>query len=146
MRWLTIAVIFAGLMFTGSSEARERLLLTGVVLDTSSAAIAGASLTAMDENTGLRYGAASGTDGVYALTLPAGSYKVTVRKPGFCTVAKLNLLVGPGPTSRSDFVLPVGNFRETITIAGEPELTNTTDASVAAGSRPCPSTAAVSSR
>jgi hypothetical protein len=130
MRWLTIAVIFAGLMFTGSSEARERLLLTGVVLDTSSAAIAGASLTAMDENTGLRYGAASGTDGVYALTLPAGSYKVTVRKPGFCTVAKLNLLVGPGPTSRSDFVLPVGNFRETITIAGEPELTNTTDASV----------------
>ncbi len=125
MKWLATFLILAGAL-----EARDRLLLTGVVLDTSSAAIAGASLTAMDENTGLRYGASSGTDGVYALTLPAGSYKVTVRKPGFCTLAKLNLLVGPGPTSRSDFILPVGNFRETITIAGEPELTNTTDASV----------------
>ena len=110
--------------------ARERPLLTGTVLDTSGAAVPGASLAAMDENSGLRFGATSGSDGVYALTLPAGSYKVTVRRPGFCTVAKLNIQVAAGAPSRADFVLPVGNFRETITITGGPETTNTTDASV----------------
>lgn len=112
------------------TEARVRPLLTGTILDTSSAAVPGASLAAMDENTGLRFAATSGSDGAYALTLPAGSYKLTVRKPGFCTVAKLNIQVAAGTPSRTDFVLPVGNFRETITITGGPETTNTTDASV----------------
>src|SRR5262249_47861795 len=69
-------------------------------------------------------------DGVYALTLPVGSYKVTARKSGFCTVAKLNVAVQPGAPARTDFTLPVGNSRETITINSAPDQTNTSDATV----------------
>jgi len=123
-------LLIIGLLAPAALMARERLLLAGVVLDTSGAAAPGTSLAAMNEQTGLRYGVMSGLDGVYALTLPAGSYKVTARKPGFCTVAKLNVVVGAGEAARADFTLPVGNFRETITVSGAPGVTNTDNASV----------------
>ena len=67
----------------GAFGAAERGEVLGLVQDESGAVLVSATVTLMDENTGIRRMARTDEEGVYDLAgLPSGLYKVTVRKPG----------------------------------------------------------------
>ncbi len=106
-------------------------MIAGVIQDATGAALVDVSLTAVEEETGFRRSAMSNGEGVYYLpALAPGVYKVTARKVGFRTVARVNVAAVEGDAVRVDFVLPVGSIREVITVEGAPEMVNASDGSV----------------
>jgi hypothetical protein len=119
------------LMIATSAYTADRAVLTGRVEDGSGAVLVDASLSAVDEETGIRRSARSDAAGVYTIAgLGPGSYKVSARKPGFQTLARLHVEVAAGRQTRLDFVLSVGSIREVITVEEPPRLLHLEDAAV----------------
>ena len=105
--------------------------LSGVILDASLASVPGATITVVNEDTGLRRVTASQPDGSYAVfSLQPGAYKITVRQPGFRTMIRFGVKVTESDPARVDFKLVVGSVQETVTVEGSAPLFNTGDASV----------------
>jgi hypothetical protein len=112
--------------------AEERTQVSGVVRDQSDAVLPEAAITAVNEDTGIRRSTRVDAGGDFAIAaLPAGVYKITVRKAGFQTIARLNVRLNPGQNARLDFTMQIGSMREVVTIEDAPPLMNSTDASVA---------------
>src|SRR5689334_3611772 len=112
------------------ASARDRGELTGLIQDTSGGALASAIVTAVDQDSGIRRSGRTDGTGAYIFTaLPAGEYKVSVRKPGFQSVIRWNVHVDAAETMRLDFVMTVGSMNQVITIEGAPPLINAQDAS-----------------
>jgi len=113
------------------ASAQNRGEIAGIVQDISGAVLAGASVTAMDESTGVRRATRTDSQGVYDIPgLPTGLYKLTVRRPGFQTIVQLNVKMEPDGDRRLDFAMRVGSVKEVITVEGSPAAMNTHDASV----------------
>lgn len=94
--------------------------LTGGVADASGAALPEVAVAAVHEDTGIRRTARTDIAGRYLVAgLEPGLYKITARKPGFQTVARLNVDVTGGAV-RLDFVMPVGSIREVLTVEDRP--------------------------
>jgi hypothetical protein len=92
--------------------------------------VSDAHLTVIHLDSGLLRNTVSGEDGWYAVSsLPKGEYKVTARKGGFRTVARLGVHLGQGDAARLDFDLEIGGMQEFITIEGGIATINTEDAS-----------------
>src|SRR5438552_12650920 len=71
--------------------------ITGLVTDSSGAAIEGATVSATSNATGVAYNTTSNGSGVYVLPqLVPGPYKVTLIKDGFATVQRPELIVRTG--------------------------------------------------
>src|SRR5215831_17583252 len=103
--------------------------LSGQVRDPSGALVVGAGVSVIHLDSGLHQSTVSGPDGMYAVSsLPAGEYKITLRKTGFRTVARLGVHLGPGDAAQLDFALEIGGMEEFITIEGRTTTINTEDA------------------
>jgi len=103
----------------------------GQVLDPTSAGIAGAVVTVVDEDTGFRRQVLTEADGMYAVgSLAPGSYKVTVRKEGFGTVVQFGVKLAAAAPARLDFKLPVSNFTDSVTVVGTAPAIERQDASI----------------
>jgi outer membrane receptor protein involved in Fe transport len=123
-----LTIVFA----VASLAAEERAQVSGAVRDQSDAVLPESAITAVNEDTGIRRSTRADAKGEYAIAaLPAGTYKVTVRRPGFQTIAWLNVRMNPGQNARLDFTMQVGSMREVVTIEEAPPLMNSTDATVA---------------
>lgn len=104
--------------------------LYGRVLDPSEAAVAGASITVVSEDTGFRRYAESQADGEYVVgSLQAGVYKITVRKEGFRAMVRFNVRLEEAHAARVDFLLSMGAIEETITVEGTAPLLSPDEAS-----------------
>ena len=104
--------------------------LYGRVLDPSEAAVAGASITVVSEDTGFRRYAESQADGEYVVgSLQAGVYKITVRKEGFRAMVRFNVRLEAAHAARVDFLLSMGAIEETITVEGTAPLLSPDEAS-----------------
>jgi hypothetical protein len=121
------------LIATLALAAEERAQVRGVVRDSSDAVLLEASITAVNEDTGIRRSTRSDANGEYVIAaLPAGVYKITVRRPGFQTIARLNVRLDPAQNAEIDFSMQVGVMREVVTIEGTASLISAADASVGA--------------
>src|SRR5215472_1315969 len=76
--------------FAGPAAAQTTFgSITGTVTDKSSAVIPGAQVSATNEATGVSRRAATGSDGIYAITdLFPGSYRLQVEAKGFSRVER----------------------------------------------------------
>src|SRR5262245_46970146 len=77
------------------SGQSDRGVITGSVIDSSGAAVTGATVTII--NTGTNIGSTIVTNSEGRFTAPAlqvGSYKIKFEKPGFKTVVRDNVAVG----------------------------------------------------
>ena len=105
--------------------------LTGLVKDPMERAVAAASVSIVNEDTGFRRVAHSSTQGRYTLaSLQPGFYKIIVRKEGFRTVVRSRVKLDVSEPAHVDFQLPLGSISETITIESGPSPLQTEDASV----------------
>ncbi len=112
-------------------EAQKYTQLSGVILDASLASVPSATVTVVNEDTGLRRETLSQADGAYVVSsLEPGVYKVTVRKPGFRTMIHFGVKLAESQPARVDFKLVIGSIQETITVESSAPLFNTEDASV----------------
>ncbi|MBL8173646.1 MAG: TonB-dependent receptor [Bryobacterales bacterium] len=101
----------------------ERSQLSGLVLDAHGAAVPQASVSVVHLADGTRRATLSGNEGSYAIAgLRPGLYKLTLRKPGFQTQVRLNVLVQPGATTALDLHLEVGDVRDVVTVEDQASL------------------------
>ena len=115
----------------GTAAAQETATLSGFIWDASSSLVPGARITAVNDETGFRRTADSGSDGIYRFAwLNPGHYKITVRRDGFRTLVEFGLKLDAAQSARADFHLQVGSTEEVVTVTTEPPLFNTDDASV----------------
>ncbi|MBV8820872.1 MAG: carboxypeptidase regulatory-like domain-containing protein, partial [Acidobacteriaceae bacterium] len=99
-------------------NAQSAGAVSGVVYDSSTSSVPGAQITAVNEDTGFRRQSLSALDGSYVIaSLQPGTYKLTLRKPGFRTIIRFGVRVNAEPI-RLDFHLMVGSILETITVEG----------------------------
>jgi len=111
--------------------AQERAQLWGFIGDSTNAAVAGASVIAVNEDNGFRRAVESRRDGSYEIvSLRPGMYKLTVRKEGFRTIVQFGVKLEVAQSGRVDFALQVGSTHETVTVESAPLLLNGSDAAV----------------
>ena len=98
--------------------------ILGVVTDSSSASIAGATVTATNTATNVRTRATTASDGTFTiLFLVPGSYSVSVESAGFKTVSREGITVQVQQRLRLDWSLAPGLVTESVVVTGEvPQL------------------------
>jgi hypothetical protein len=126
-----VSLIAMALICGASAPAQSSGYIYGYVLDPSVAAISGAAVTVVNEDSGFRRNTESQADGGYAVgSLASGLYKVTVQRSGFRTMIRFHVRLAEA--ARADFALALGSMQETITVEGAaPPMIERNDASVA---------------
>ncbi len=123
---LTLA--FTAASVTAQTTSTEIL---GTVIDPSDAVVAGARVTLLRVATGERRTTTTTTSGDYAFPLiEIGDYKVTVELAGFQTQEKTGIRVQLQQKVRVDFVMRVGDTKETIEVSASGIQLKTEDAAV----------------
>src|ERR1700722_7894071 len=119
-----IAVLLAAVSLIGSltlAAAQEVTAgITGAVVDSSGAAVKGASATATDTERGTVWTAQTNDAGVFNLTrLPVGTYTVRVTAPGFEAEVYPAFTLVLNQTASLNFQMKVGKTSETMEVTGE---------------------------
>src|SRR5258708_4876604 len=110
-------VILLGLFAVITSGQINTGRILGFVTDPSGAVIAGISVTANNDGTGVVTKAETSETGEYLLNfLVPGTYHVEVEKAGFKKVLRSGVIVDAGGIDRIDFTLLVGDVNQTIDV------------------------------
>lgn len=105
--------------------------ILGTVKDASQAAVPGAAVAVVNQETGQKLETATNESGdYYAAALPPGWYTVTVAAPGFMTRTQKDIRVNALQNVRVDAVLTPGQVVETVTVSGQPPVVDTRTATV----------------
>jgi hypothetical protein len=92
--------------------------ISGIVTDSSGAALAGARVCITNRDTSQVRGVITSTTGMYnAWALPPASYTVSAEFPGFKRMERA-ARVEAGTTTTVDLALEVGQMRDTVTVSG----------------------------
>jgi Carboxypeptidase regulatory-like domain/TonB dependent receptor-like, beta-barrel len=131
-RVVTFVVWFA-LSMLAPSAATAQLggsgSIQGTVLDTSNAAVPGATVTATNVATGIATVRQTTSAGVYALTpLPPGEYRVTVTLDGFQTFVREGVVVDALSVIALNVTLQVGPITQEVVVTATSPLLATADA------------------
>ncbi len=91
--------------------------ISGVVTDTSGAVVSGASVVAIDTQTGVKTSVTTDAKGFYNLPMLAiGTYDLEIRHPGFKTYQKTGLVIDANAALRADASLNVGAISEKVEV------------------------------
>jgi hypothetical protein len=125
--------VFVGLALCAASAFAQTGTgrISGMVKDASGAIVPGAAVTAIHEQTGIRHHTTATDAGVFVFpSLPVGPYSVSAELSGFKTVTKTGNLLTVGTDLNVTLVLQPGGVEETITVAAESALVQTTESSL----------------
>lgn len=121
--WL--GVILSGLLLFAAPAVLAQTTagtVQGTVRDNSQAVIPGAAVTLKNLGTGLEKQAVTNDIGLYQFSIvQVGKYSIQVERQGFQSQINQNVEVTLGATAVVDFVLTVGEVRESITVTGAAE-------------------------
>jgi hypothetical protein len=105
--------------------------VTGQVLDQMQMGIPNATVTALNEASGVKSSATAGPDGVYRFSnLPVGQYTITASAPMFASASVKDQEVVLNETVTANVMLPVGGASTTIEVTAAPPPLDTTTAQV----------------
>jgi hypothetical protein len=105
--------------------------LNGQITDSTGAVIPGATIIAKNVDTGLAQTVTSSGQGLYRIApLPPGSYDITVQATGFQTYLQHGITLTVDTASTQNVALNTGSVQQTITVAANAELLNTTSGSL----------------
>ena len=107
-------------------EAQVTANLSGRVTDPSGAAVAAATVTAEDTDTGLSRTTQTGQTGLYELfELPVGHYEVRASKDGFAEEVRKGIVLVVGQSATADLSLGLGQLKQQITVNENVPVVNT---------------------
>jgi len=115
LRAVKYACLAALLFFCGAAANAQtfRGTILGTVTDSSGAAVADATVTVKNINTGLVRATQTSVDGSYTVTeLPIGTYTVTISQAGFQTSVTSDVAVNVAGERRVDVALKPGQVSE----------------------------------
>ncbi len=119
------------LVLVTASLAQTSGEITGLVTDSSGAAVVGATVAVTNQATGAVRRVTTNSEGIYAFpSLLPGEYEMKVEQQGFKSALRGNLQLQVQQTARIDITLEVGSVGETVTIAGGTPLLSTESSSV----------------
>ncbi len=106
--------------------------LEGVVVDAQQAVLPGATVTVKNISTGLTRTVTTDDGGRFVVRAlpPEGQYTVQVELPGFATQVREGLKFNAGQNVVLNFSLKLSSVQETITVAGDAPIVQTTSAEV----------------
>src|SRR5712675_232019 len=115
---LAIGVLALGLSFTCGARAQvTTTTLFGQVTDGNGAAVAGAEVTAMNQETGLSRSARTNDQGEYRIEfLPVGNYSVSVTAAGFKKSVQTGVALDVGKVARTDASLEIGDVTTMVSV------------------------------
>ncbi len=94
--------------------------ISGVVMDPNGGVIVGATVTAIETQTGVKTEIATDSKGFYNFpSLPVGLYDVEVRSSGFKLYRQTGLVIDVNSALRVDVSLQIGEASEKITVSSE---------------------------
>jgi len=128
---LTVVSMFIALFATCNLWAQTEAEITGIVTDSSGAAIPGAKVTVTNVGTqGTRIATSNGS-GVYDVpALIPGHYSATAEMSGFKTAVRTGIELQVQQALRLDFQLQVGQISQKIEVAANAVQVNTENATV----------------
>src|SRR5260370_28503753 len=110
-----VAVLLVHLVCSPPAWAQRSAYIHGHVIDPSEAAVPEALITVVNQDSGFRHVAQTGSDGDYAVgSRESGIYKITLLNDGFRTMILFNVKVANLEDARADFALSVSALQETI--------------------------------
>jgi hypothetical protein len=110
-----MVLLLCGQMFAGVTAS-----ISGAVKDTSGAAVAGASVTATNVDTGIAVTQTSNGQGFYSFqSLPLGKYTIDVAQKGFKTYRQTGLTLDVNAALTADAILQVGQTTEKVEVAAD---------------------------
>ena len=106
--------------------------LEGVVSDAQQAVLPGVTVTITNTATGLTRAVITDTGGRYVITsMPTeGRYRVQVELTGFATAVREDIVFNAGQRALINFSLQLSTVQETITVAGDAPIVQTTSSEV----------------
>jgi hypothetical protein len=124
-------VVTGCLLLSVALEAQQGAQVFGLIKDPSDAVVPGATVTVVSQATGIRRSSRSNQEGMYVIaSLQPGLYKVTARREGFQTLARLGVRFEVAQNARIDFTLQVGSMEQEVTVQGGSAPVNVQDGSV----------------
>jgi hypothetical protein len=109
-----------------TARAQTQGGISGLVTDSSGAAMSGADVTVTNKATDATRKTTTNKEGLYAFpSLPPGVYELTVAQTGFKTAEFHDIKLQVQQTARIDVGLEVGSVDETVTVSGEAAVLNT---------------------
>ena len=118
--WVLAAIFLAGVIAGPAWAQTFRGTITGTVTDSSGAAVAGATVTIKNVDTGLIRSTVSTGDGTYNVPeLPIGNYTVTIAQTGFQTSVTTGVTVDVSSERRVDASLKPGEMNQKVEVSGE---------------------------
>lgn len=124
------------LLFGGATSAlfaqNPTFALEGVVVDAQQAVLPGVTVTVQNISTGLTRTATTDNGGRFVVRAlpPEGQYRVQVELPGFATEVREGLKFNAGQNVVLNFSLKLSSVQETITVAGDSPMVQTTSSEV----------------
>lgn len=118
MKVLWMIATFACVLFVSLPASAQTIngSISGVVKDQQAASVAGATVTATNTGTGEKRTATTDDDGLYKiLSLPVGTYEVTVEKTGF-SANPIRTTVSAGADSAVNIDLSTGGVTASVTV------------------------------
>ncbi|MBA2340119.1 MAG: carboxypeptidase regulatory-like domain-containing protein, partial [Pyrinomonadaceae bacterium] len=124
-------LLFAATVVYAQSQATTGNI-EGRVLDPQGAVVPGASVTVVNQETGLEKTVTADGEGNYRhILLPPGSYTVRVAgQTGFATTELRDVVVNVGGITSLDISLSISGTSESVTVTGEAPVVETTRTSV----------------
>jgi hypothetical protein len=125
------AAVLVGLTAIASAQSTSGRI-SGTVADSQGGVLPGATVTVVQEGTGLSRSATTDNDGAYVfVSLPVGTYSVTAELGGFQKAVKSGYKLVADGRITADFTLAVGEISETVEVTVPGETVNTTSGEIA---------------
>src|SRR5580700_9002201 len=126
---LSLLVFSGSLLLTRPStvfaQGETTSAIVGTVSDQTSAAIPGATVTVVQNETGLKRSAVTDTSGRFNFPqLKPGAYAVKVEAEGFESQQNDAVSSGLGQTQTIDFTLKIAESKQTVEVSGEAPILN----------------------
>ncbi|MDT7816882.1 MAG: hypothetical protein QOJ42_6798, partial [Acidobacteriaceae bacterium] len=123
------------LLVPGSQFLRGQAIgggqIQGTVTDETGSAVSGATVEAVQTESGLHRIVTSGADGGYNLpSLPVGPYTLKVTSTGFSTYNQSGIVIQVGNQLRVDVKLQVGGVAQTVQVTAAASMVQTEDQSI----------------
>ncbi len=142
MKKIVVSIVIITVLLQGGCLLAQSEIggatLNGVVTDPSNAVVAGAKVTVHRTESGLTRTMETTNAGLYRFGgLPAGNYDLTIEAPGFKTAVQKNVPLTVGAVVTVDAKLEVGGVTETVSVAEEVPVIETTRSNVATSDSRC---------
>ena len=118
---------------TGSLAQTPTFALEGVVTDAQQAVLPGVTVTVHNTATGLTRVVVTGDGGRFVVRAlpPEGQYRIQVELTGFATEVRQGLRFNAGQNVLLNFSMKLSTVQETITVAGDAPIVQSTSSEVA---------------